>query len=189
MNEIKKNIIIIGPPRSGKTTLAKKIVKEFNNFSLISADNFTTSFICTCKDMAINSINMAIPRKQCFYYCIESMHYEGDINYVIDVGDYDEEMFERIKNNSIIIFLGYSNLNSKELYNNIRKFDKPNDWTYIEGDYMLSRYCDAFIEQSKSLELIAKDNNYWYVDVSEDRECVLLNTFEKIKTILNENKN
>lgn len=189
MNKLTKNIIIIGPPRSGKTTLAKKIVKEFNGFSLISGDNFKSSFIGACKKMEITSINMAIPRSQCFYYCLESMHYEDDINYVIDIGDYDEEMFEKLKNNSIIIFLGYSNLTSEELYNNIRKYDKPNDWTYIENDYILTRYCDSFIENSKMLEKIAKDNNYWYVDVSKDRENILLNTFGKIKGMLNKNNN
>jgi adenylate kinase family enzyme len=33
-----KNIIIIGPPRIGKTTLSKLIVKQVSGFSVINVD-------------------------------------------------------------------------------------------------------------------------------------------------------
>lgn len=183
-----KNVVIIGPPRCGKTTLAKKITKEFNNFSLISEDNFKSSFIATCEELEIYSINMAIPRRQCFNYLIQSMYYEDDINYVVDLLDYDDEILKKLKENSIIVFIGYSDLSSKELFDNIRKYDKSNDWTYIENDYWLTQYCECFMEQSKYLQNVAKENNYWYVDVSKDREEILSNTFEKIKEMLNEER-
>lgn len=182
---MKKNIIIIGPPRCGKTTLAKKIVKELKNYTLISQDNFKSSFIGTCKELGIYSINMAIPKKQCFKYLFESMHYEDDLNYVVDVSDYDEEVIKSIRDSSIIVFIGYSDLNSEQLFKNIRKYDKSNEWTYIESDWRLSYYCEHFIKESKYLEKVAKENSYWYVDVSKDREYALSNTFERIKGMLN----
>jgi len=181
-----KNIVLFGPPRSGKTSLSKKIIKEFNNFSLISQDNFKASFMRTCEELDITSINIAIPIKQTINYFLECIYYENDINYVVDLTDYEDDFIDKIKDNCIILFLGYSNLTNEELYNNIRKYDKENDWTYTEPDNRLNVYCDFFIKESKKLEQIAKDNNYWYVDVSKDREEVLNETFKKIKDMLGE---
>ena len=40
---MEKNILIIGAARSGKTSLAKKLVKE-KGYSLISIDNIVSGF-------------------------------------------------------------------------------------------------------------------------------------------------
>ena len=38
-----KNILIIGPARNGKTTLAKKLVKK-KGYNLVSIDNLVSGF-------------------------------------------------------------------------------------------------------------------------------------------------
>lgn len=182
---MKKNIIIIGPPRSGKTTLAQKIVKELKGYSLISGDNFSASYISACKYCGIRSINIDFPKIQCYHYLTECMYYENKINYVFESSYYNEDLLKQNSNKFLIIFLGYSKLSESELFNNIRKNDKKNDWTYIESDQQLKFYCEEFVKASKEKEQIAKDNNYWYIDTSYNRDTILNEALMKIKSIIN----
>ena len=179
-----KNIIIIGPPRCGKTTLAKRIVKNFNNFSIISEDNFRTSYISVCNDLNMDEFNLAIPTKQCFYYLEESIEYENDLNYVLDTSTYKETLIEKFKDNSIIIFIGCNGLTKEEIFNNIRTYDKETDWTYHESDYKVGLLCETIIRESKKYKEIAENNNYLYYDTSYDREKVLEKAFNEIKELI-----
>ena len=186
-----KNIIIIGPPRSGKTTLAKMIIKNINNYSFMSLENFVTSYINAIQNNIKNKdsnnlkIDISIPKYQCYYYLLQSNYYENDLSYVVDFSDYDEKLFEELKKNSILIFLVYPNLNEDILYKNIKKHDIKTDWTYIESDEKLKYYCKYFIECSKEFEEYAIKNNCMCVDVSKNRDEVLLDTFNKIKEMIN----
>lgn len=185
-----KTIVIIGPPRSGKTTLAKMIVKGINGYSLISSDNLRTSFVAATEsaEMKRNNSNIQIyldiPREQCYEYLRQSTYYESDLGYVVDFSCYDEELFKKFSNEAIVIFLGYSSLTKEQLFENIRKNDTEKEWTYTENDYWLNELCKDFIEQTKKFEEYAKKNNCWYIDTSKDREKILKETFETIKKII-----
>lgn len=166
------------------------IVKNINSYNLISYDNLENSFVQASEDYFMrknsndNVINLFIPTMQIYYYLVQSNYYENDLGYVIDLSKYNEELFELFSKNSIVIFLGYSNLTKEELFNNIRKYDKENEWTYIESDYMLEKLCDGFINRSKKYEKYALKHNCWYVDVSKNREQVLNKVFNKIKKMI-----
>ena len=185
-----KNIVIIGPPRSGKTTLAKMIVKRINGYSLISSDNLRTSFVSATEKSEIKRKNsniqiyLDIPREQCYEYLRQSTYYESDLGYVVDFSCYDEELFKKFSEEAIVIFLGYSSLTKEQLFKSIRENDTENEWTYIESNYSLNELCKNFIEQSKKFEEYAKKNNCWYVDTSKDRKKTLEATFKTIKKIL-----
>ena len=43
-----KNIILTGVPRSAKTTISKKILNEFKNYSLIQGDVRPSSYVNMC---------------------------------------------------------------------------------------------------------------------------------------------
>lgn len=183
---MKKNIIIIGPPRSGKTTLAQQIVKELNGYSMISGDNFSSSYIVYCRHLKNYEININLPIIQSYYYLRECLRYENTINYVFETSHYKEDLIKECGDNFLIIILGYSKLTENDLFNNIRKYDQENDWTYIESDNKLKMYCKSFVEESKEKEQIAKEHNYWYVDTSYNRDGILNETFRKIKDIIDE---
>ncbi len=182
---MKKNIIIIGPPRSGKSTLAQMIVKRCRGFSLISVDNFRTSYSSVCREDC-RVIDSSVPIRMSYRYLEECAHYENSINYVLESCDYLEEAIEKSRNELIIVFLGYSGLTVEELFDNIRKYDNERDWTSLESDGMLRLFCEAFLRESKRKEEIAKEKDYWYVDTSKNRKEVLEKTFMKIVEILEE---
>ncbi len=185
---MKKSIVIIGPPRCGKSTLAQMLVKELKGYSMISGDNFTASYVNSCRDFDINRFEIHIPRKQSFYYLLECMQYENSIDYIIESSHYYEDIIEKYKDYFLIIFLGYPQLNEQTLFEYIRKNDNENDWTYTQSDFKLERYCRAFVAENKEKEEIAKTHNYWFVDTSHNRDKVLKDTIKKIKKILKKNE-
>lgn len=183
---MKKSIIIVGAPRSGKSTLAQKIVNELEGYSIICADNFTSSYMRTCKMLGVRYVDLSIPRTQSYCFLENCMYYENSINYVFDTKEYDEEIIEENKDKFFIIFLGYSKLTAEELFDNIRQNDKENDWTYIESNWKLKLYCESFIEESKEKEQIAKDHNYWYIDTSYDRDHTFYKIVSKLKEMIDD---
>ena len=189
-----KNIVIIGPPKSGKTTLAKMIVKKISGYSLISNENMKTSFLSanlSFKDDTShkNVFNNDFCNLQTFFYLKHSSYYEDDIGYVTELNEYNEKLFELFKKeNCLLLFVTYSKLSKEKLFETIRKYSKENDWTSEESDYSLKKYCALFYEENKEYEKYAQKNYCWHIDVSKDKEKVLQDTLEKIKNICTNEK-
>ena len=56
-----------------------------------------------------------------------------NLNFVINTDFFYDNLIDKSqKNEDIIAALGYSNLNVKKLFNNIRKYDTEDDWTSID---------------------------------------------------------
>ena len=182
-----KNIIIIGPPRSGKTTLAKKIAKKLN-YSYLSSDGFSTAYIKLITDMNhgvlpdLRRYDFKVPNKLCTDYLDNLQKYDDDINYVVDFNNYDEELFKKLEKTSLVIYLAYPKLTKEKLFNIIRNNDTKNDWTYVESDGSLKVHCKYFLETSKNIENYAKKNNCLFFDVSENRDKVINNIEELVYT-------
>ena len=185
-----KNIVLVGPPKSGKTTLAKMIIKEIGGYSYISHENVRTAFLeasCIQKeegrvDVDMNDFSFLNLLAYCYFK--HSKYYESDLAYVVEIFEFDEELIKLYKDEDcVFIFLTYSDLKTDEFYENIRKYAKENDWTTIEPSYRLKSYCETFIEENKDYADYAKKNNMWQVDVSKNKLQVLKDTLEKIKDV------
>ena len=136
---MEKNILIIGEARSGKTSLAKKLVKE-KGYSLISIDNIVSGFEAypnlnirhdsnddkTSSNLAPFLINLFIELSE------GSAFYDG-IKFVIEGTHIDfEQLMPFLQNDKYrekykIIGLTYNDIDSNELFNRIKKYDK-NEW-------------------------------------------------------------
>lgn len=46
-----KNIILIGPPRSGKSTFARRIMEEYKNYHLISNDAYFDAYVTALQNV------------------------------------------------------------------------------------------------------------------------------------------
>jgi len=198
---MKKNIIIIGAGRAGKTTLAKKLNEELN-YSVIGTDDLSIGFaeglpqlnIVNPNDSKTSSANIA-PFLASYVSALawRSNYYNGT-KYVFEDGkgyfDFDklvpiwkviEPDKDYWKTQYLIIGLIYPNQTPEQLFDDIRKYDVKNDWTYNLSDDELRSLAAKGIEDSKNFcDKFQKYDPIIY-DVSKNREQVLDKIVNDIK--------
>ncbi len=180
-----KNILIIGAARSGKTTLAKKFVKD-KGYSIISIDDIVSGFeafpnlkikhdgndIETARNLAPFLIKY-------FVELSEGNVYYDNIKYVIEGTHIDFEQLmpflqsEKYQKKYEIIGLTYNDITEKEMYNKIKKYDNEDDWTYWCNDVELKGNIRYFIEINSFFNKKFKEYNINTYDTSHNRNKVL----------------
>lgn len=180
-----KNILIIGAARSGKTTLAKKFVKE-KGYSMISLDNIISGLSAYPElnihydgdenDTATRLVPFLI---KFFTELSEGNAFYDGIKFVIEGTHIDFEKLipvlrsDKFKDKYDIIGLTYNNITSDELYNNMKTYDTEDDWTYWCSDEELRGNAEYFIERNKFFNEKFKEYNITSYDTSVEREEVL----------------
>ncbi|MCL2188968.1 MAG: hypothetical protein FWC16_08625 [Defluviitaleaceae bacterium] len=186
---MRKNIIILGTGRVGKTTLAKKLNEQLN-YSVIGTDDIITAF-----ERAMPQANIGLPND------IETTvanltpflaHFIGGLtyrsccpngtNFVLEGSgshfDFEKmqpilDMYDEWKDNYLLVGLIYPNISPDDLINDIRKHDNQNDWTYNLSDSELRSHVINGIEYSKNFHAIFQKYNPIIYDVSKNRNDVL----------------
>ena len=185
-----KNIIIIGTPRSGKTTLTNKLLKKFN-FTAIYADALRDVFIerldCRTLDI-VKKVQRVCPKliNQLFIQMQFDTKRSG-IGIIIDDTDLEVEECDVMygSDDNIIYCLGTSRITYREMKRALNKYDTVDDWSKYWKDNSLSSLCDFCINTSK--ENAAKCKKYSrikYVDTSYNREDVLNKIVDEIGTLI-----
>lgn len=203
-----KNIIIVGPSRAGKTTLAKKINEELNYF-VISVDKLVATFQGAYPQLNIKlnwdrrktTDNLA-PFLGHFLGAFSSDHgvaYELNMRahavdgnrFVLEGGYFNFEMIspilkmygiEALKDNFILIGLVQNNKTSDDFFNDFRKYDTEDDWTYGFNDDELRDYVSQeAIPFSQSMTDYLKKYGFTIYDTSTEREQVFNQIIEDIK--------
>lgn len=184
-----KNILIIGPARSGKTTLSRKFNKELG-YSIINLDDIICSFEEAFPELGIrhdyNDIKVATKFAPFLTRYLKELaegpnFYSGN-KYVVEGVSIDfEKVISMIdKEKYIIIGLTYNNITSKELFENLKNYDTEDDWTYYCSDEELKSNTDYFIENNKYFAKKFKDYEIQTYDVSKNREAVFNEIIKKI---------
>lgn len=182
-----KNIILTGVPRSGKTTISKKILNEFKNYSLIQGDVITSSYVNMCglrKDTKNEfvELNMSEAYQMVLDFFNNSIEFEPNLNYVLDYHSLKiEDIIKYLKNGYLVIVFGYPDATIEELVENTIKYDEKHDWTYTESVRKLELYFDIWIKDSNNYKEDCMKNNIKFVNVSKNREDVLNNLLDWIK--------
>lgn len=211
-----KNIIIAGSSRAGKSTLARKINNELNYF-VIGVDKLVAIFgeaypqlnIKLNWDRKKTTDNIA-PFLGHFLGMFSSSDGRGLLSYshgaltgnrfVLEGGyfNFDEIMpilnaygIKELKENFLLIGLVQNQKTVDEFVNDFKKYDTPDDWTYGFSDDDLTEIAENEILFSQYMTKHLLKYEFTIYDTSIEREHVLNQIIENIKSevSLNENVN
>lgn len=191
-NNLFKNIFIIGAPRTGKTSLAKRIVKE-KHYNLISIDDLVSGF----KNMSNFDVyvegkadatakNIEPFMEKLFEELSEGTIFYDGIKTVVEGTYVDFEKLipflrsKKLENKYYIIGLTYNNLTENDVYDNIKKYDTEDDWTYWCNDEELKGNVKYFIDRNKYFNEKFKQYNIETYDTSFNREKVIAEIINKL---------
>ncbi len=184
-NNKKKNILLVGVPRAGKSTFAKMILKEFPDYHFFQEDIISNAYISAARDIAIKkreSNNKAVKvvfdldfACKLFYYILGySVLYESKLNFIFDGSYVDwEEIRKYNTKDMIVIVFGYPSITKKEAIENISKYDTKEDWTYIESSWTIDMLFETNIPLSQEYQKKCQELGIRFVDTSYQRKKVL----------------
>lgn len=203
-----KNILIVGPGRNGKTTLAKKINEELNYF-VFNLDKLMTVFdrayphldVRIAWDYDKATTNVA-PFLGHFLGMFSSFHgMADDLNlrkhavkgnkFVLEGGHFDFEKILPILNmygikeltdNFILIGLVQSKKTAEEFFIDLKKYDTEDEWTYGMDDNELKELISQdFIPSNQFMTDYLLKYGFTIYDTSKEREQVFDKIIEDIK--------
>jgi hypothetical protein len=203
-----KNIIIAGPGRAGKTTLARKMNEELNYF-VISVDKLITMFQGAYPQLNIKlawnrrkTTNNLAPFLGHFLGAFSSNHgmaYELHLQahavkgnrFVLEGGHFNFEKIlpilkmygiVELKDKFVLIGLVQNKKTVDEFVKDFRKYDTEDDWTYGFNDDELREYAsqDA-IPSSRSMTDYLVKYGFTIYDTSTGREQVFNKIIEDVK--------
>ena len=188
-----KNVIILGCPRAGKTTLAGLLNKKLN-MNIISIDSLVSAFRDNFQETNINH-HAPINQKSLdlspfvYSYAKKITHEYPYHNFVIEgwhVLPIDIIPLFDIKN-YLIICLGYPDANVETMFNLIRRHDTHYSTTVNLSDEKLKGLVTKSIQWSKELLKQSSAFNIPFFDTSINRNIKLDEIFEYIKQNIEEN--
>lgn len=181
-----KNIIILGRPRSGKSTLANLLVEKYN-YQIIRLDALRDSLTKIYPELNITP-DSAIEDKKYFQYINKFLEYRevedrGRYLYAIDGCDIKLEDCNKIYNSkkSLIYILAQVDITPEEMAKNMKKYDTKYDWTYNRTEQELINWCEDSIEKARVLKKEAEQYKLKFYDTASNREIVLQQIMEDIE--------
>ena len=202
-----KNIIIAGVGRNGKTTLARKINEELNYF-VINLDKLMTAFgkaypqldIRIAWDYEKATANIAPFLGHYLGMLSSDYGYADDLNlrthavkgnrFVLEGGHFDFEKIssilktygiEELKDSFILIGLVQNKKMPDEYYNDLRKYDTEDEWTYSFDDDELRKFSEMSVAWNREMTDYLLKYGFAIYDTSAEREQVFSKIIEDIK--------
>ncbi len=186
-----KNIIIAGPSRAGKSTLAAKVNRELN-YRVISVDKIAAIFNRAYPQLDIRlnwdrektTRNLA-PFLGHFLGCLskengfvlEGSYFEFDrISPILKMYGIEE-----MKDTFSLIGLVQNNKTADEFIGDFKVHDTEDDWTYHLDDEELVKVAEDAISFSRSMSNHLAKHGFRIYDTSKSREQVLDRIIEDIK--------
>jgi len=179
-----KNVIIAGVSRAGKSTLAKKIAKDYQ-ITYIPFDSIISTLEELYPQIGISHMddNTQMSKKIAVFLkeFIKHLEYE-DINYVLDLYQVFPSDIKDIFNEDthILIYLGYSSLSAENKLMHVREHARDKDWTNHVEDAEMIGILDLFIKESKLMERQCSEENVAFFDTGKLFDETLSNAYDFI---------
>ncbi len=201
-----KNIIIVGPSRSGKSTLAKRINEELG-FFVLSTDKLVAIFENAYPNLDIRlnwdrdktTENLA-PFLGHFLGMFSVDDGKGLLDYshgtvkenhfVLEGAYYDFEKvenilklygIENIKDRFHLIGLVQREKSADDFYSDFKKFDTEDDWTYSLSDDELKNVSEEAVSYNEEMYEKLTEYGFDIYDTSKERDKVFAEILERVK--------
>lgn len=180
-----KDILILGMPRTGKTTLAGKLRRKLFNYDVISCDCIRDMIKDSFPQLGIGR-GKAQQNRETLPYCISRLlkynkkRSNIEVGFIVEGAQILPDDTNRLFKNSIIIFLGYGQKSADEILENIRKNDTIKEYTYKRSDERILKELNNNIIIDKMIQEKCKIYHYLYIDTTENREEKLNKIVEDI---------
>ena len=202
-----KNIIIVGPSRAGKTTLARKLNEELDYF-VISLDKLVAVFqeaypqvnvklnwdrkkttdnlapflghflgAFSSSQGTVNELNLQAHAIAGNHFVLEGAYFNfEEISSILK-----KYGIQKLKDHFILIGLVQNEKTPDNFFNDFRKYDTENDWTYSLSDDDLMEISEEAVQFSRSMTDKLAKYGFSIYDTSTDREQVFDQIVDDIK--------
>lgn len=202
-----KNIIIVGPSRAGKTTLAKKINQELGCF-VISLDKLVATFqgaypqlnirLNWDREKTAHNIAPFLGHFLGAFSSDQGVAYELNLRqhavvenqFVLEGAYFHFEKIssilklygiEELKDRFLLIGLVQNQKTEKEFFSDFRTYDTKDDWTYSLEDADLREISHEAVSFSRSMTDQLVRYGFTIYDTSANREQVMAQILKDIK--------
>ncbi len=186
----RKHIILIGPSRVGKSTLAN-LIKEKYDYNILKLDELVNAFGTTFPELNIkqdgDETEVAKRFTKFLINLLKAYNNEYDMkknnSHIIEgvYIDLDILLKEFKKEDLIIIGLHYSKRTEEDFLECLKKYDTEADWTYEYSEEEQKDNIKFFLKRNKEFINMYEKYNIKNYDVSKNRDEV----FKKILNDLN----
>ena len=182
MNHTERDIVIIGCPRSGKTTLTNRIMQDNNIYNSISLDSLTIAIKRTMPEVGIDDKSnvIQISKKIVPFLAKYLQCYKRDFpekRYIVEGIQINPEdlIVEKFFNNAQVICLGYVNTTIDDIYNKIRLEDSKLEVAYTKRmtEEELKKRIAFSLSYSKFLQDKCEKYGIPFYQTNENREETL----------------
>ncbi len=183
MSKAKKNILIAGVPRAGKTTLSQMVCRKLG-VSHQSIDALVHSMEATFPDLGLSfpSIRQGDLQRKLeplllnFWEGLE----EYEVNFVVDTCHTMPAWVvdRRLQEKAHVVFLGFTDVDIAEKVRIIREFERPKDWSRQCDDYRLYEIVKNAMDLSGDIKKECVRYNIPYFDTSHSFDDVLSDACE-----------
>ena len=188
-----KSIIILGVPRSGKSTLVKMIKEKYPMYNIIQEDIINESLrrIISANGKKIGwgaalEATKALDGKV-GYFLDAALSFEPKSSFILDTVTTKPRVCRQFqKQGVIVIVMGYPNETKESILERIRKYENDNDWTIVNSNFLMMRFVDAWLEDSKILEQESRKYDLKFVDTGKNRNKALNETMVWLEQKLKE---
>ena len=189
---MKKNIIIIGSSRSGKTSLSLQICRQYG-YSLINLDSVVSGIEKGLPELNIarrltgkDDTKKLTSFLKAYLHSLNSYNnLQRGINYVIEGSYIELKDIKKLQKKFIVIVLVEKYRTAKEYYDKMLHYDKSYDWTAQIRKSELYKYAKNLKKDNDRIIRYCNKNGIIYYDTSKERDVVFKEVIGMVESKIN----